>query len=376
MNRTWKRRWLAAVAVLAALLLGASGCSAAARPMSWTGLTVIGENLYAADLQQVQALNASDSDPVWSFPTDAREDSRGTFYVTPAVDEGLVVVASQMPPRGFFSQAKNVIWALDRETGRDLWQFEGATGQYVEGGVLADGLFVIGNSDGKVYALDAESGALRWTFETGHRVWATPLIVGDTVYVGSMDHHFYALNLSNGDVQWDFLAKGAFAGTPALRGDTLYVGAFDDMLYALDASTGEERWHLLSENWFWGGPVVYDDVGYAADVNGNVYAADAESGSQLWHATLEEPVRAGPAITEDGSRLFVGTQEGMLHALDTADGFVVWSREGEGQVLSRPVVSGSTVYEALIFGPQRIRALHVDNGRDIWTYPPAEADEE
>jgi hypothetical protein len=33
------------------------------------------------------------------------------------------------------------------------------------------------------------------------------------------------------------------------------------------------------------------------------------------------------------------------------------------------------VYEMLTFGSYRIRALHVDNGRDVWTYAPAAEDE-
>jgi outer membrane protein assembly factor BamB len=371
LNRSWMRRWITVLVVSAALLLGVSGCAGgSARPTSWTGLTIAGERLYAADLEQVQVLNVSDSDPVWSFPRNPQEDKRGVFYVTPAVDEGIVVVASQVPAGGFFSQPKNVVWALDRDMGADLWRFDGATGQYVEGGGLGGGLFVIGNSDGKIYALDVETGALRWVFETGHRVWATPLIVADTVYIGSLDRHFYALNLSDGEVRWDFHAEGAFAGTPALRDGTLYIGSFDDRLYALDADTGAERWRFAGENWFWGGPAVHGDVVYAVDVNGNVYAVGAETGEQIWHRALEEPVRAGPALSEDGSQLFVGSQDGTLHALDSADGFVVWSRESEGQVLSKPAVNGSVVYEAVVFGPQRIRALHVDNGREIWAYPP------
>jgi hypothetical protein len=32
-------------------------------------------------------------------------------------------------------------------------------------------------------------------------------------------------------------------------------------------------------------------------------------------------------------------------------------------------VSGSVVYEALVYGSHRIKALHVDNGREIWAYP-------
>ena len=332
-------------------------------------MTIVGERLYAADLEQTVALNAADGELLWSFPEDPKEDRRGAFYATPAVDEERVIVTSKLPPTGFLGRPRNVVWALEPDTGRELWHFDAAAGQYIEGGALSDDFFVIGNSDGNVYALDVERGGIKWMFETGHRVWATPLIVEDTVYIGSMDHHLYALNLSDGGVRWDFHAGGAIASTPALRDGTLYVGAFDDHLYAIDAQAGTERWRFAGENWFWGSPAVYSDTVYAVDVNGNVYAVDAETGTQTWHKPLSVPVRAGPALAEEGSKLFVGSQDGTLYALDTADGFVLWSVETEGRVLSTPVVSGLVVYEALIYGPHRLRALHVDNGREVWAYP-------
>jgi len=373
---SWIYRWPVGLAILVGLLLSVSGCAGgSARAASWTGLTVAGEILYAADLEQVRALRAADGESLWAFPRDPKSARAGFFYVTPTVGEDYVIVASEAPAAGFFSQPRYVIWALDRE-GRDLWSFDGATGRYVEGGALSGDMFIIGNSDGKVYALDVRNGDLRWKFETGHRVWATPLIVSDMVYIGSMDRHLYALRLSDGQVIWDFRAAGAFAGTPALRNGTLYIGAFDDKLYAIDVETGTEIWRFAGQNWFWGGPAVYDGVVYAADVNGNVYAVNADTGQQVWHRELltaddrPAPVRSAPALSEDGSTLFVGSQIGTLYALDTSDGFKLWASESEGQLLSEPVVSGTVVYEALIFGSERIRALHVDNGREIWTYSP------
>jgi outer membrane protein assembly factor BamB len=371
---TWRRPLV--LAILAALLLGVSGCAGGVRATSWTGMTVVGDRLYAADLEQVVALSAADGELLWAFPGDTRE----SFYVTPAVDERHVIVASEVPASGFFSQPTNVVRALDPDTGMDIWRFSGARGQYVEGGAIGEDTVVIGNSDGNVYALDLESGAQRWTFETRHRVWAAPLIAGEIVYIGSMDRHLYALDLSTGRERWGFHAGGAFASKPALQGNTLYIGAFDDLLYAVDAQTGVERWRFASDNWFWGSPAVYGDVVYAADVNGSVYAVDAETGEQVWQRPLGEPVRAGVAVAEDGSKLFVGSQDGTLYALDTANGLVLWpgtsGEQGEGQVLSTPVVNGTTVYEMQIYGSYRIRALHVDNGRDIWTYAPAGEDEQ
>jgi outer membrane protein assembly factor BamB len=377
LNRFWTWRRFLALAVSAVLLLGASGCAGGARATSWTGLTIVGDRLYAADLEQVVALNAADGQTLWVFSGDA--DARESFYVAPAVEEGYVIVASHMPAGGFFSQPTNAVWALDPDTGAGLWHFDGAKGQYVEGGAIGEGIVVIGNSDGNIYALDLESGGHLWTFETGHRVWAAPLIVEGIVYIGSMDRHLYALDLATGRERWSFHAGGAFASKPALQDGILYVGAFDDCLYAIDAQTGTERWHFVGDSWFWGGAATDGDVVYIGGVNGNVYAVDAETGEQVWKRSLGEPVRAGVALAEDGSKLFVGSQDGTLYALDTTNGLVLWPGMGvekpEGQVLSTPVVNGTMVYEMRIFGSQRIRALHVDNGRDVWTYAPADENE-
>lgn len=367
MNQFWKRRWPVLPAILVTLLF-VSGCGSA-QATSWTGLTIFEERLYAADLQQFIVLD-TEGEPLWTFPENTeKENYRGSFYVTPAVSGEHVIVASQMPSKGFLGQPSNIMWGLDADTGEELWRFDGARGQYIEGGAVGGDIFVIGNSDGNVYALDVESGDLKWTFETDHRVWATPLIVQDTVYVGSMDRHLYALDLSGGEKRWAFQAEGAFAGTPALRDGTLYIGAFDNRLYAIDASEGTEVWRFTGENWFWGSPAIYDDTVYAADVDGNVYAVDADTGEQIWHQAVNDPVRAGLALTEDGSRLLISGQNGALFALDTAAGDEKWSEGAEGQGFAMPVVSGSVVYQTLIQGTYRLRALHVDNGYGVWVYP-------
>ena len=67
--------------------------------------------------------------------------------------------------------------------------------------------------------------------------------------------------------------------------------------------------------------------------------------------------------------LFVSGQDVAMYALDTEDGFVMWASESEGQALAPPVVVGSVVYETLISGDYRIRALHAENGREIWVHP-------
>ena len=375
MNQAWTRRWPIVLGMLAALILATSGCAGGVRASSWTGLTVVGDTLYAADLQQARAMNADTGETIWTFPRNTEETNQGLFYATPTVsDGGQVFFASQLTTGGFISQRRSIVWALDAETGNELWRFEGATDMYVEGGALGGDLFVIGNGDGNVYALDREDGTLRWTFETGHQVWATPLIVSDTVYVGSMDRTLYALNLESGEVKWEFSGDGAFGAQPALDDGTLYIGGFDDAIYAVDSETGQERWQFRGEDWFWGSPAVSQGTVYAVDVKGRVYALEGENGEQIWRKDLVTdqnqpvPVRAGPAL-DGGGRLFVSAESGTLYALDADDGFVVWSVPAEGRGMSEPVVRDALVYQSLVLGSARLRALQVEEGREAWSFP-------
>ncbi len=341
-------------------------------------MTLKDERLYAADLRQIQVLDPTSGEVFQAFPSNVEDNSFGILYVAPVVGKGYLITASQLPASGFFGSASNVVLKLDTETGSEQWRFAGAAGQYIEGGVVSGGTFVIGNSDGNVYALDVESGELLWTFETGHRVWATPLIVDDIVYIGSMDHNLYALHLSDGREIWRFSAGGAFASMPALQDGTLYIGAFDNRAYAINVADGTERWHFPPEQngevWFWGSPAVGDDKVYAVDVKGEVYALSVERGEEIWHHVLEAPVRAGPALSEDGGTLLVSGQNGTLYALDTADGARKWAAEGKGAGYMTPIVDGDTVYEVRIHGTYRVRALELleggDGYKELWIYPP------
>lgn len=394
-------RWPILLIVLVVLLVSTSGCVCGGGPQatSWTGLTLQDGKIYAADLTQIQILE-TDGELVQSVvpknPKDDDKNTAGLLYVAPAVGEGYLIVAGQSPSRGF-SQATYPIVKLDIETGEELWSFGpkndggryvgGAEGQYIEGGAIADGVFVIGNSDGNVYALDVDTGDLKWQFETGHRVWATPLIVGDTVYIGSMDHHLYALRLSDGEEIWKYAAGGAFASTPTLQDGILYIGTFANRVYAIDADDGTEIWRFPAdkpgENWFWGSPAVDGDAVYAVDVKGTVYKLDAGTGEGIWDTKLAPkekektvPVRGGPALTEDGSTLLISSENGSLYALDTADGSSMWVEEGDGKGYVTPVVDGDIVYQALIQGSYRIRALEIsDDGDELWVYPLPEESE-
>jgi len=56
----------------------------------------------------------------------------------------------------------------------------------------------VGSGDGHVYALNASTGALLWSYTTGDHVYSSPAVVNGVVYVGSNDGKVYAFSLKKG----------------------------------------------------------------------------------------------------------------------------------------------------------------------------------
>ncbi len=80
-----------------------------------------------------------------------------------------------------------------------------------------------------LYALNASTGALLWSYATGGPVWSSPAVVNGVVYVGSGTNNVYALNASTGAKLWSyatgspviFLARsGEWGGLYRLRDGT------------------------------------------------------------------------------------------------------------------------------------------------------------
>jgi len=369
-----KQKALLLLALGVAVIL--SGCSGGVRPTGWTNLIVDEDTVYAADVDQVRVLDAATGAVSWAFPPEADLRTYGPFYTVARDGNTLLVTANERSGSGLFARPpRGVLRALDIESRQIRWEFRDTGGDFVVPGAVTDGLLVIGNGDGCVYALHVEDGSLVWTFPTAERVWATPLIFSDTVYIASLDHTLYALDLTTGRERWRFEAGGALVSTPAAQDGTLYVGSFDNSIYALDAATGAERWRFNGQNWFWGTPVISGTVLYAADVGGNVYALDTTNQQALWQVNVGESVRLGPALSEDGGKLLIAgadSRAGALYGLDTSDGFIVWEQPAEGQ-LGSMAVRGPVVYVSRILGSASLQAYYIENGRPVWSYPPPEA---
>ncbi|MBK5074546.1 outer membrane protein assembly factor BamB [Budviciaceae bacterium CWB-B4] len=113
---------------------------------------------------------------------------------------------------------------------------------------------------------------------------------------------------------------------------------------------------------------------YAAARNGQVKAMDADSGSQVWKVDVTEsagffssaksPMLSG-GVTAAGAHVYVGSENAMVYALNTADGALAWKTLVAGEVLSRPVVSNGLVLVHTTNG--MLQALSEADGTIKWT---------
>ncbi|MEQ9861634.1 outer membrane protein assembly factor BamB [Pectobacterium cacticida] len=99
-------------------------------------------------------------------------------------------------------------------------------------------------------------------------------------------------------------------------------------------------------------PAWQGDRVFAADRRGTVKAMDLNDGKEIWRVDLSEKTnffsRNNPAllsggVTVAGNHVYIGSEKAQVYALNTEDGSSVWQTRVAGEALSRPVVSDGVV---------------------------------
>ena len=80
-------------------------------------------------------------------------------------------------------------------------------------------MLYVGSVDGRLTALDAKSGHLRWQVATGAASVEQPTVFEDTIYFGTSDGLFFALDASTGNLRWQYQTGGAVESAPTGHAD-------------------------------------------------------------------------------------------------------------------------------------------------------------
>ncbi|GIX29748.1 MAG: cytochrome CBB3 [Porticoccaceae bacterium] len=200
---------------------------------------------------------------------------------------------------------------------------------------VAGGSLFVGSQDGTVYALDQNSGCIRWTFRASAEVrtgivvepWRAGEQADPLLFFGDLIGNVYALGAVSGDLRWRDRPDGhpslTITAAPALYGGRLYVP-----LSSLEVTAaGDPHYPCCT---FRGGVAVYDaHSGQRLAVLRTIEEEPKQVGRNPLgtpiYAPSGAPVWNTPAIDPKLRRFYFGTGENYSSpSTDTSDAILAY----------------------------------------------------
>lgn len=235
-----------------------------------------------------------------------------------------------------------------------LWQTEVSKQGLSSGVEAAEGLVIVGNQKGQLFALDQATGEKKWTAQLTGAILAPSLVHANRVVTISNDGIVYAHNLATGQQMWtynlpnvQFSLRGS-AAPVAVDPRTVLVATANAYIYAIDVVTGTPRMQrrvAISEgrsdiqrlNDIDGDPVVAGQFLVTTSFQGQVTVTDLASQQVVWSEDLSSTKR--PEVVGNG--VFVASADGRLVAYEITSGQKLWENDQLlNRRLSNPVMLG------------------------------------
>ena len=243
-------------------------------------------------------------------------------------------------------------------------------------------------------------GSVKWKLKTAGKIFSSPIVYKNTVYVGSEDHNLYAVNKTTGKVLWKFKTGGAVHSTAAEYKNVVYFGSYDGYYYALNAATGQLKWKFKTGgekkvgakglwtmkpaemymddlyDFFLSSPVLNlndkDLTLYFGSSDGNLYALNALTGKKKWAFKTGGLIHTSPALYN--GNVYFGSWDTFLYAVDAQTGKLNWKfetgKQPEYHVLEG-IQASPTCADGLVYFGSRdgyFYALDAATGKTAWKY--------
>ena len=292
--------------------------------------------------------------------------------------------------------------SLSEKTLNRRWRVELAPSY--SGPIVSDSaVFAIGTAEKKsevVYALDRKSGKELWRVQwpgaitvpffaasNGSWIRSTPAFDGESLYVAGMQDVLVSLNAKTGKEQWrvDFVKEFkapspafGFVSSPLVDGDSLYVQAGASFV-KLDKNTGKLIWRVMKDaggmmGSAFSSPVMATLAGQrqlVVQTREKLVGVDPKTGDVLWEQKV--PNFRGmniltPVVFGDG--IFTssyGNKSWLFNVSKLDQKFLIkeaWSNNAQGY-MSTPVVIDRHAYHHL--QNQRFTCINLATGERTWT---------
>jgi len=285
-------------------------------------------------------------DRIWSVDVDQRQPNDPSAYSQAAFSEsaGRIVAGGRDGRIHIYDLDGHEKAAIAIDTPSD----SGAV-------ALANGLVIVGDVGGQLFAIDAAAGRVAWQYQLSAPFMSVPVVLDDGVVVQTLDDHIYCFS-GDGKKLWSYAASGSglnlyTTAPPLLHGRTLYALFANGDAAALKAGSGDLIWRrqlllgndavVLTELRAPVAQPLYlqhvaigmeqaDSALLVAFYQGEILALSASDGRQLF--SVEESLKSTPLL--DNGRLYIADASGQLAAIDLGNGATLWKKKiGNGELI-------------------------------------------
>jgi outer membrane protein assembly factor BamB len=109
------------------------------------------------------------------------------------------------------------------------------------------------------------------------------------------------------------------------------------------------------------------------DFDSRVVAVDLQTREPLWDAPVDLQAVSRTGVTVDGDTAYVGDDDGIVTAIDTATGAVRWTYDAPGPVSTTVAVGAGVVVvstQPRTAEPAIVLAVHASDGSEAWRFQP------
>lgn len=255
--------------------------------------------------------------------------------------EGIVVVGNK----------KGQLFALDQATGEQKWTAQ-LSGAILSASLIQSGRVITITNDDTVYAHDLATGQQVWTYNLPNvqfslRGVATPVALDPrTVLIASSNAYIYALDIISGvprmqrrvavsDGRSDIQRLNDLDGDPVVAGQFLVTTSYQGQVTVMDLASQQVVWSEDASSIQ--RPEVFNNTVYVAQADGKITAYSLTTGEQLWqNDSLLNRQLSNPVIL--GQDLVVGDLDGVLHLIDPATGQLIGRSKTSGEVRTLRVI--------------------------------------
>jgi outer membrane protein assembly factor BamB len=209
------------------------------------------------------------------------------------------------------------LYALDLVSGKQLWISEhGAPSLILKASsspvVVKNNMILVGYSDGKMDAVDLQTGRLVWqrsiAYSSGASdverlvdIDADPIVRGNIAYLASYQGYIGALSLTDGQFIWR--KPASVYKNMAIDKTSLYFTDSEDVIWSINRQSGQVNWKQVS----------------------------------LKARGLTEPVLLG-------KRLIIADKTGVMHVLAISNGALISREQLSASITTTPSVSAGNIY--------------------------------